>query len=255
MTAAKTENAIFPNGKLILIAGAAIFIMVFIGRRYSTWIKTSDSFIIQKVSITGNELVSKVDINKWIEFDSSKTIWEIDLPASENRIKDNTFTEKVCISRRFPNELHVLIKEKTPVALLNFQGILYCMNNEGLILPSKPGKMYDLPVLSGPFEGGVSVGQQVTGELVKDGIKLLQMLIDFNPVLYSNISEIILGRQQGIVAYTNQAVPIWFGESIAKQKLFNLEAILVQLNKQNEMKAVRYIDLRFRGQVVVGMRV
>ena len=255
MTLMKSENSMFPNGRLVLIGGIVVFLAGFIGRRYAAWIKSSDSFRIQKVVITGNELISEKDISRFIGFDSTKTVWEIDLPASEKRIKDNTFTEKICVTRRFPNELHIKIQEKTPIALLNFKGKLYCMNSEGLILPSKPGKMYDLPVLSGPFEGGVTVGQEVTGDLVQDGIHLLRMIIDLNPVLYSNVSEVVLGRKQGIVIYTSKAIPIWFGERIIHQKIRNLEAILVQLKTNNEMKAVRYIDLRFRGQVVVGMRV
>jgi len=255
MTSTQRESATFPNGRLILIGGLFVFLSAFIGRQYAAWIKNSDSFLIRNVVITGNELISKKDVTQLIGFDSTKTVWDIDLPASEKRITDNTFTEKICITRRFPNELHVQIHEKTPVALLNFKGTLYCMNSERLILPSKPGKMYDLPVLSGPFEGSVNVGQEVTGELVEDGIRLLRMMIEVNPALYSNISEVVVGREQGMVIYTSKAVPIWFGESIVRQKVRNLEAILNQLKTSNEMKAVRYIDLRFRGQVVVGMRV
>jgi len=254
MTTIQKDDTIFPNGKAILIVGIVVIIMVLVGREYATWLKTSNSFRIQKVIVTGNELVSEKDIRQFIGFDSTKTVWEIDLPSSEKKIKENTFTERICVTRHFPDELHVTVEEKTPVALLNFKSKLYCMNSEGLILPSKPGKMYDLPVLSGPFEGGVNIGQEVTGDLIDGGLHLLRMVIDVSPNLYSNISEIVLGRNQGIVIYTNHSIPIWFGEHIIHQKVWNLEAILNQLKKNNEMKTVKYIDLRFRDQVVVGMR-
>ena len=238
------------NGILCLIA------LWFVGMKYMEWIENSDIFSVKNIHVVGNDLLSQKDILLLSDIEETQSIWDVDLMATQERLKNHAFIEYVHLERRFPNTICIRVIEKQPVALLNCDGTFYCIDPEAIVLPSRPGKLYNLPVISGDFKGGVSVGHKARGKRVEQGLSFLLILQTIRPQLYAHISEIVLGKKEGLLIYTTKSgIPVWMGEDAYGEKLFYLDAILERLNKDREMDSVRYIDLRFEGQVVVGMRV
>ncbi len=231
------------------------FIILIIIAQYKKWLLESNSFQIRKVEIVGNELFTDEELFEMGLIDPTNSIWKIDLTGAHNNIGSHVFIEDFHIDRVFPNVLRINVKEKTPVALLNVDGKLYCLDREGLVLPSKPGKLYDLPVISGDFRGTVAVGRMVSGKMVYQGLDFLNYILNDRPGLFSSISEVVMGKPEGIVLITSKAgVPVWLGQDGYFIKVRYLEAILNELNVKNELSQVKYIDLRFNNQIIVGMR-
>ena len=226
-----------------------------LSRSYKMWLNDSEIFNIRRIEVSGNDLLSRKEILKLGGITSKESIWQIDLKKAAKRIKSNPFVEQFHIERSFPNVLRIVLKEKHPIALLNFKGKFFCIDREGLVFPSPRGKLYDLPVLSGRFQGGVAVGKKVSGKLVQQGLDFLVAVLEKRPELYSQISEVAVGRPKGLVIYTNKGgIPVFVGENEYERKVCYLQAILEKLVQNREFQRVQYIDLRFRKQVVVGMR-
>ena len=243
--------------RLALLAGMGIAVCVLyvVGMEYKVWIERSDTFHVRKVEIEGNDLLSNEEMLRLGGLSPKSSIWGMDLMAAEDAIGKHAFIKSVCVHRLLPDVIRVRVEEKSPVALLNFRGMFYCIDWEGVVLPSKPGKLYDLPILSGDLRGAVSIGQRVGGKAVDEGLLFLTAMMKDRPELYSRISEIVLGRPEGLVLYTSQSgIPVWIGDGGYTWKVRCLEAILDELVHKGEFSQIRYIDLRFRGQVVVGMR-
>ncbi len=237
-----------------------VFVMVmvliwWIGVRYVQWLKRSDTFQVRKIEIEGNELFSDQEILDLGNLNLETDIWKIDLDRAGNQIGSQPFIEKVYIERLLPDRLRIHILEKHPVALLQFESAFYCIDREGLILPSITGKNYDLPILSGDFKGGVHVGSRASGNVIGQGLQFIRLILNICPSLYSQISEVVVGMEEGLLLYTNQTtVPVWIGKEEYVRKIHYLEAILVELALQEKFSQVRYIDLRFGDQVVVGIK-
>jgi cell division protein FtsQ len=222
---------------------------------YRSWIDTCDVFQIQNVKIQGNSLLQSEELFRLGSIREGMSIWELDLKKSEKNLLGHPFLESVHMHRLFPNRLHIFVTEKEPMALLNVQNNLLCIDRDGLVLPATPGRLYDLPVLSGGFQGMVEVGHQAGGEYLKEGLRFLYQVFMERPQLYGQISEVVTGQPQGLILYTSQnGVPVWLGKDNYNRKLLYLEAILKELDEQ-EFFMARYIDLRFEGQVIVGMRI
>lgn len=222
---------------------------------YRSWIDTAETFNVRRIEVSGGDLVEEEEILRTGGLGIQDSIWDIDLSLCEKKISENPLIDRVSVHRRLPAEFTIEVIEKHPVALLNFQGKLYCVDREGLVLPSKPGKLYDLPVLSGGFEGGVQIGSRVGGGQVEAGLGFLRAVIDDRPKLYAEISEVIVGRPEGLVVTTKQSgIPVWIGNEGTIRKIRYFEAILETLRDVEGMSGVEYIDLRFMGQIVVGMR-
>jgi cell division protein FtsQ len=222
--------------------------------QYRKWIGRSSYFKVRGIEVLGNDLIRKEDLLKLGELKPDVSIWQVDLKATEDKLRSNPFLEKVTVTRKMPDGLCIMVEEKIPLAWLNFEGVFYCLDREGLVLPSKPGRLYDLPVLSGKFEGGISVGSRADSPWVVRGLDFLKIMLEDRPEMLPRISEVVLGKQEGIQLTTHRGgIPIWIGEGRIGPKIRCLEAILDEL-EQGNISQVEYIDLRFNSQVVVGMR-
>ena len=234
---------------LFLVAG------FFVVKQYSAWLGNSDSFKIRKIEIEGNELISGQKIMKENELESGKRIWEVDLKSVDENIRNNPFIDTVQLERSFPDVLKIQVHEKFPIALLNFKNHFYCIDETGMILPSKPGKLYDLPVLSGHYEGSVTVGQQIDSPNVSEELTFLKKILRERTDLYGEISE-VANKKDGLTLYTrNGGIPVRIGKGGYDWKIRYLEAVIKQICQKSEIKKIKYIDLRYNNQVVVGERV
>ncbi len=239
----------------LAILGVIGFVCWFLFGRYQIWLDESDTFRIRKIEISGNEILSDNDVLKIGQLDPQSHIWHVDLTLIDQALRSNPFVEEVHIDRMIPDILRINIKEKDPVALLNFGGKLYCIDREGLILPSRPGKLYDLPMLTGAFKGGVAEGHFAKGERIQEGLEFLFQVMGSRPELYAHISEVVVGRSDGLLLHTSEkGVPVRMGKNDYSWKLRYLEAVLDELTANGGLNKVKYIDLRYKGQVVVGKR-
>ena len=245
------------HGCLVLVRGGAVALMVWVmSRGYGKWLKESETFHIRRTEIQGADLLSEKEVLRLGGVEPRSFIWEVDLRKAEDEIAGHPFVETVRVERVLPDVLRIRLEEKRPLALLNFGGQLFCVDGEGMVLPSQPGKLYDLPVLSGAFQGAVTVGRSVRGEVVREGLNFLVRVLEDRPTLYGQISEVVVRESEGLIVYTSRAgVPVWIGREGYAWKVRYLEAILEELVREGTLSRVRYIDLRCEGQVIVGKRV
>lgn len=243
--------------KLFVLIGLSLgFVVLWImSREYRVWLAESETFCIRRIEVSGNELLSEKEILQLSGLVPRGSIWQMTLREVEEKIECNTFVDKVFVERCLPDVLRIRVVEKHPVALISIQGKIYCVDREGLVMPLSLGKRYDLPLLSGGFRGDVGVGGRAGGRAVHLGLNFLLSILKDRPELYCQISEVVVREQEGLVLYTSRAgVPVWIGNAGYGWKVRYLEAILDELVRRGELSRIRYIDLRFEGQVVVGMR-
>ncbi len=225
------------------------------GRGLREWMHRAPCFRVSDIEISGIDFLTREDVLKLGGLEDAGNIWTVGLARLESRILSNPFVESVHTQRLLPDILRIDIEEKKPLALLNFGGTLYSIDGKGMVLPSKPGRLYDMPVLTGKFEGGVRVGSPAGGELILKGLEFLRCVIEDRPEVYNQISEVVMGDERGLIVHTSRGgVTVFFGHGQEIEKIRCLEAALKQIAEKNEENDIRYIDLRFEGQVVLGMR-
>ena len=235
-----------------LMVCAALFVLI---RLQKEWINASREFAIRTVQISGNDLLTREEVLTLCDVSEGKNIWHFDLKRIESSLLENPFIETACALRRLPDVLEIRLKEKDPIALLNFEGKFYCIDLEGMILPSKPGKLYNLPVISGNFEGGVRIGSPANGAMLRKGLEFLKLVIHDRPEVYEQISEVVVGKPWGLLLFTSKnGIAVRIGEGREIEKIRCLEAAMKKIEQDPDRSRIRYIDLRFRGQVVIGMR-
>ncbi len=233
-----------------------VFFCYCIGVKYSKWISKSEQFCLQKIMVKGNLYFSEEEILQQCGIKKDESIWNIDLESINENLEKNPFLDKIHIYRYFPDELVISVQEKRPIALLKVNGTFLTIDRDGLVLPSKIGKMYDLPLISGDFKGSIGVGYKAGGKKLKFTLGLLNMIINCRPKLYSEISEIMLKEEDKVLFYTTRyGIPVKVGRGKWIYKINCLAEIIDKLIKNKELKETKYIDLRYQDQVIVGKRI
>ncbi|MFC1569644.1 cell division protein FtsQ/DivIB [bacterium] len=255
MTKMASNQDLFKEFLRTAIVAGLLFISIVLVRSYQHWLKTSSTFRIDHIEIEGNDLLSDSRIRSMTKLNDGLSIWDIDLESAEDAIESVGYIDQVMVKRKLPRVIQVKVQEKKPVALLRHHGNLFCLDSEGQVLPSESGKMYDLPILCGNFKGEIEVGQKIGGQWVPKGLSILNTIRYDRPYLFSEISEMILGDEQGILIHLcRHGIPVYFGDDLAWWKIRCFDAILQELIQEGELKRTKYIDLRYRGQIFVGRR-
>lgn len=237
----------------ILIFVALLFIGIKIGIRYAHWLKESGSFRVRRVHVVGNSSISKADILKRAHIPISKKIWSIDLEQTELAILENRFVKSVHVVRAFPDAIFIEIEERKPIALLKVHGVLYVLDQEGVLLPSSPN-YYDLPVVCGPIGHSFQIGQPVESFEIQKAIHFLRLVMQDRPRLYGDISEVITEKEEGLLLYLSSLrTLVKIGENEFEWKIRYLDAVVNELERDVFVSEVKYLDLRFQGQVIVGL--
>lgn len=233
----------------------AVCICYGIGLEYSKWIADSEKFYVQNIEIQGNVYFSQEEILQQCGIKKDESIWKQDLKTMNENLKKIPFFDKVHIYRYFPDKVIISVEEKRPVALLKVNGAFLTVDKEGLVLPSKIGKMYDLPLISGDFKGKVGVGCKAGGKRLQFSLNLLNMIIEQRPKLYSEISEVMVKDGDMVWFFTARyGIPVKAGKGQWMYKIHCFTEVLETLSRKNELDKVEYIDLRYRNQIIVGKR-
>lgn len=215
------------------------------------WLKTSAAFNVEKIEISGNNILRREEILTLANLKLQERIFDIDLAAVEKRICGHPFVKEVSVVRSFPATLRIYIIERQPIAVLNSGELLY-LDSEGTLLPQVPGKYYDLPIITGAHRSGAQFGEQITSPKVLQAIGFLEIIEAANPSFSRKVSELYLASPKGLILYiTGKKVPIVVGQGDYPTKLHYLEAILSHIHSQAAWNNILSIDLRFKGQVVV----
>jgi len=236
----------------IFIIGAVGF---FILKGYRNWLSDSDSFRIRKIEIRGNDFLSDDEIREMAGLKGSDNVWCINLVDAEQNIRKNRLVEEVIIHRMLPNILEIRIQEKQALALLKVGENLFAIDPNGYILPSKPGKMYNMPILSGQFTGPVREGSDIHATPVVAGLNFIHQVLEDRPEMYNEISEVVTDRNASLRLHlSKEGIPVYLGDSDHPLKIRSLEALIREAGNTLSMKKVLYVDLRYKGQVILGMR-
>ena len=109
-------------------------------------------FSLQKVEISGNQNLSKIDILKNINYKNCFNLLCLDLQKTKIEIENIGWVKNVNLTLNLPNELIIKINEEYPYFILKNEDDFYLLNKDGnkIVTLNKIEKEYHkLTILSG----------------------------------------------------------------------------------------------------------
>jgi cell division protein FtsQ len=208
----------------------------------------SNFFIIKKVSILGNPVMSGEDVKNGTENLIGQNILFINKQNIISNAKKNPYVENVEISKSYPKQVNIKISEKEGIYYVEKDGYKYVLDNDGNLLEKTDSvENRSLVNVKGIDLKDVALGQKMIDDSrVLDFLDIFYQIIKINPTNYKidyvDISD-----------FTN--IKVYVGE--VEGRLGNDENIPDKMNKllhiiQNpDIGIVKgYIDVGFNGAPV-----
>ena len=223
---------------IMLVAGAAVLAAIY-------WNK---NVTVDEVSFFGNvmtdteRLLEKADVQMGVHPDS------LDLSVIIERIEQIDYVKKATPYVEPSGELNIQIVERSPIALLIYDGNKVYVDIEGVKLPIVDGKTFDLPLVYG-FD--VSNKNDTLRSDAFNQISAFLMDARANKFGWMTISEVAYNAEEGVVALSQEnGVKLLFGNNDFRIKLENWEAFYTEVIRVKGIQVMQQVDLRFTNQVV-----
>lgn len=145
----------------------------------------SQYFVVSKVAILGNPVISGEDIKDKTEYLIGKKIFFIDKSDIRKVVKQNPYVDDIEISRKYPRQVNIKISEK--------QGIYYCEDNGIYIVMDKT-----LNILENTDNidnrnlvrlYGLNLESTQPGEFAVSNVRIKNLLKIFNDIIKTNPTE------------------------------------------------------------------
>ncbi|MCF7796580.1 MAG: FtsQ-type POTRA domain-containing protein [Lentisphaeria bacterium] len=213
--------------------------------------------LVQRVTIHGNRILSTQRLESMLKPYMWQRLETIDLDSLQAQFLQYPLVKAVKVSRIYPDELQVYVREVHPIAYL--QGSHYLsidVENKTLPLPDY-GMIYTMPIITQISNtAALEPNTVVADEYINDLVAFLKQLRRTYPQLYYDISEISYSEKEGLKVITStNSTPVYLGTyHQLPLHIATLDAFIRQLDQGPVLPAYRYVDLRFANQVVVKER-
>ena len=228
----KIKKNTFTIRKIIGIGLSLLFLLSLVSA--TKWANYREYFILKKVTISGNNILTKEDYQKIVSGFKVQSINDYKLRRISNKIEENPFVKAVQVSRQFPNVIEINIVERKPLAIINLDEKLM-IDNDAFILPNhKYSDSALIPVLSGfnPAKELYPYGEMTFSIKVKEAIYILlnksglDKSITEIEIAKSNLSTLVMFKTLSLKDGVN------FSEDIANNTKMNLKKITYTHTKE-----------------------
>lgn len=207
---------------------------------------------VSNVRAEGNTIVPSAEILRLAAIPKDTKLFSVDIAEVQKRVRQNPFIRAASVNRQGPEGISIVVEERTPVAILVMNQMLY-IDEEGVVLPLlKSERLFDLPVLTGSLPEAECVpGRRVTKASILEALHLLSISRVISDELFRRISEVQVNESGDLVIYTAEAgVPVLMGHGDLPTRLLKFDSFWRQIVERRGPQQLQQVDLRFEDQVV-----
>jgi cell division septal protein FtsQ len=216
------------------------------------WAQFNAIFIVENVKIEG---INYFDDTMLIEYKTSiknQNIFFSNLKDYKNDIKSLDHIKDCKVSRVFPKTIKIEIYEREPLAMISSNDLII-LDSEGVCLPVEYCEI-SLPILSN-FKNNQELyekGKKTKSSNVLKSIDVIKYSKDNFASLYGNISEFVFNEDSEYeIILKNGRTKILLGSDNIFAKIDYLNAFANALPETKKLESYRYVDLRYKRQIVV----
>lgn len=217
------------------------------------WMRAQDMFILNRVKITGNRVLTSEEILELAYLDFSQELFDVDPEKVKERILYSELIDDVHIRKIYPSGMIIDVVEKEIIASCAGSRLHLIDANGRVTLSDNFEALYDSPVITGAAIKIDSLNRKMLSENLATAAGVLKAIKNINFQLYHDISEVHCHSTAGIVLYLRKnAVTIVLGNDNLAQKILDLSIFYNERRDQGDTgKKYKLLDLRFDGQIII----
>lgn len=180
----------------------------------------TDVFSIEKITILGNKEFMYNDILKLSGIAAGQNILKLDKELTRNRIESNPYIEVMSISRSFPYEVIITVREREAIAFIEYLTSNILFDEEGVALEvSESNEVYGYIKATGLNIQGFVLGEELLVEDVYRLDSLKRVLSEVKTQnLKDDISEISVRDVNDIRMISDGGLSIRLGQAVEVDK-------------------------------------
>jgi len=242
-------------GAMIMLAGFSLFLVA--GYQYLLNVPYFCIKNAESITIIGQARSHPDTILREMQIKPGTSLLAVQPLKVEKALLQQPWIEAAELSRVWPDQVSLVIREHQPVALVKIDKKLYLMNSRGILFKAmEPHDPHEFPVITGlELEHFQRVGGNMTPLLAKvfDFLELLQEKDNF--LSWQNVAEIHVDGERGFTIYpTDLNIGLNLGFHDYKQKLANLQKVLPHIKQHGELAKIDRIDLNYPQRVLVRLK-
>lgn len=162
------------------------------------------------VRLTGNETLTLDDVLFDGAVKQPVNVWQISTSDMKDRLGKDIRIGSVEVVRSFPLYIDVNITERKPLAVIQGDFGYALLDKEGVVLRTVSSlRGIDLPVVTGIKLGNILLGDTASQPVVQAALQFLGGLSASGNHAFS---EVNVGNESNLVAYTREGIPVWLGD-------------------------------------------
>jgi len=208
-------------------------------------------FAVREIKVTGNRVLQVSEIVRVSGLAVRTNIFKVDTAGAADLLGVIPMVERVQVWRRYPATIEIHIQERTPLAIVAWNGSFVVVDRWGVYLR----KLDNILGVSEPIITGVSLGRSKgPGQKIESGgLRSATALIrKMDPTVLAQISEINATNPDDLILYTLTGTEIRFGgvEEVEQKQAF-LKSFLADKRWRKPVPRIAYVDLSFNGPPVI----
>ena len=130
--------------------------------------------IVSKIVVVGARVVDVNEIIQLAHVKAGTKMYDLDLMVIQKDVVSHHFLKDAVVERDLPSTLKITVIERTPIAMVNANELLY-LDADGVVLPhSISNELFDLPMISNlPPELKVTPGLLIQDPDVAEALSIL----------------------------------------------------------------------------------
>ena len=216
------------------------------------WAQFNQTFIVKDVKIEGISYFDDIILTEYRKSIKDQNIFLSNLKGYKSDIESLDHIKGCKISRVFPSTVNIEVYEREPLAMISANDLII-LDSEGVCLPVEYCEI-SLPILSN-FKNNQELyekGKKTKSSNVLKSIDIIKYSKENFDSLYANISEFVFNEDSEYeIILKNGRTKILLGDNNIFAKIDNLNAFATVLPAEKTLESYRYIDLRYKRQIVV----
>ncbi|GAA0075923.1 FtsQ-type POTRA domain-containing protein [Clostridium sp. CTA-5] len=248
MNMTKKENKYILRAKRKRFIKKLIVILLFLVIGVIIFITKSGVFIVRKVAVTGNPIITGDDVKERCEKILGDNIFFVNKKDLIEEAKKNPYVDTVTVTKKFPKQVNINVVEKEGIYYINKDDKKYIFNNKLVLLEKTDDlKGRNLLELKGIKFEDTEIGNKVLeDQRINTILEEFYKIVKNNPTEH-NINCINLEDLTNIKVYIGQVE----GRIGNDEDLFNkMNKILHVISNPEIGMKKGYIDVSFQGSPV-----
>jgi cell division protein FtsQ len=241
----RVANAVTAAIKLLLFGAA----LMGLGANVFNYLNASSTFAISHIAVSGNTHVTAREVIAQSGMGEGMNIFQVSLAETAASIGQMPWVDKARIERALPDEVHIEITERKPVAVAVSDELLY-VDSEGKVLAQfDPSDSICVPLITAKSLAGLKPGDTLGVEGVGKALELIRIATERNVPPELGLAEINIDDPSNIIMIAEQSgasVFLGSGEDL-EGKLWRLIKIAeaISENERLRMANLERVDMRF----------